>query len=125
MAQEFWKNEDPLKDRIVLGHKLGVGFSTEPPRQIVGIVGNVRDLDLEDRVRPIVYVPIAQIPDAEGAEFFPTSALSWVIRTQGRPVRFRRSSASCGRRQASRASTSTAWKMWFRGPTQGGGSACN
>jgi ABC-type antimicrobial peptide transport system permease subunit len=48
-------------------------------------VGNVRDGDLDDTVRPIVYVPLAQIPDAEGAEFFPTTPLSWVIRTQGRP----------------------------------------
>jgi hypothetical protein len=33
MAQEFWKNgDDPLKDRIVLAHALGGGFSTEPPR---------------------------------------------------------------------------------------------
>lgn len=85
MAEEFWKDEDPLKDRIVLGRQLGGGFSTEPPRQIIGIVGNVRDLELEDRVRPTVYEPIAQIPDAEGAEFFPTSQLSWVIRTQGPP----------------------------------------
>jgi predicted permease len=81
MAEEYWKNEDPLKDRIVLGHALGRAFAAEPPRQIVGIVRNVRDGDLDDTVRPIVYVPIAQIPDAEGAELFPTTPLSWVIRT--------------------------------------------
>jgi predicted permease len=85
MAEEYWKNEDPLNDRIVLGHALGGAFASEPPRQIVGIVRNVRDGDLDDTVRPIVYVPIAQIPDTEGSQLFPTTPMSWVIRTEGRP----------------------------------------
>jgi len=85
MAEEYWKNEDPLKDRVVLGHALGGTFAAEPPRQIIGVVGNVRDGDLDDTIRPIVYVPIAQIPDTEGAELFPTTPLSWVVRTEALP----------------------------------------
>lgn len=81
MAEEYWKNEDLLKDRIILGHALGGAFAAEPPRQIIGVVGNVRG-DLDDTIRPIVYVPIAQIPDTEGAELFPTTSLSWVVRTE-------------------------------------------
>jgi predicted permease len=85
MAEEYWKKEDPLNDRIVLGHALGGAFATEPTRQIVGIVRNVRDIDLDDTVRPIVYVPIAQIPDTEGTQLFPSTPMSWVIRTEGAP----------------------------------------
>ena len=85
MAEEYWKNEDPLKDRIILGHALGATFADEPPRQIIGVVGNVRDGDLDDTIRPIVYVPIAQIPDTEGAQLFTFTPLSWVVRTEALP----------------------------------------
>ena len=55
----------------------------DPPRQIVGIVGDVRDgLALNRQTRPTVYVPMAQMP----APALHTEPLAWVIRTRTDPV---------------------------------------
>ena len=39
-------------------------FASEPPRQIIGIVGDVRDGGLNDDPGPRMYIPQAQVPDA-------------------------------------------------------------
>ena len=44
MAKQFWiKGDDPLKSRLVIGRGVMREFAEEPERQIVGIVGDVRD----------------------------------------------------------------------------------
>ena len=42
MAKKYWPKEDALGQSIVIGKGLGPQFE-EPPREIVGIVGNVRE----------------------------------------------------------------------------------
>ncbi|MBC8166604.1 MAG: ABC transporter permease, partial [Bryobacteraceae bacterium] len=42
MAKRFWPKGDPLSDRIWIGKGVMSELSTEQPRQIVGIVGDVR-----------------------------------------------------------------------------------
>ena len=58
LARLYFPNEDPL------GKQLSFGFPPEPgiPRQIVGIVGDIRDVGLGDTPGPMVYVPFAQAP---------------------------------------------------------------
>jgi putative ABC transport system permease protein len=57
----------------VLGSHLGIGYLSdeplwpnwereEPPREIVGVVADVRDVRPHDEPRPTVYVPISQVP---------------------------------------------------------------
>jgi predicted permease len=58
MARTYFPNQDPI------GHQLEFGF---PPdrgiaRQIVGIVGDVRDVALGADPGPMMYVPFAQAP---------------------------------------------------------------
>jgi ABC-type antimicrobial peptide transport system permease subunit len=60
-------------------------FKDEPPRQIIGIVGDVRNERLNTDPEPMMYVPQAQLPDAENAWFARTTPMAWVIRTQGEP----------------------------------------
>lgn len=84
MAREFWPNADPVGTRIVLGKRVGGPFLDEPVREIVGVVGDVRDSALEDEVRPIVYVPIAQMPETEAAQVLPVAPMSWLVHTVGR-----------------------------------------
>jgi predicted permease len=57
-AQRYFPNQDPI------GKRLNFGF---PPngdvnREIVGIVGDVRDMSLGDAPGPMMYVPFAQAP---------------------------------------------------------------
>ena len=57
-ARAYFPNEDPI------GKQLTFGFPPDADvmRQIVGIVGDVRDVALGDEPKPMMYVPYAQAP---------------------------------------------------------------
>ena len=86
LARQYWQNgADPLRDRMLIGGGADnlPELAEEPPRQIVGIVGNVRGDGLASDLGPIMYVPQAQMPDAMMelvASLLPTT---WVVRTEG------------------------------------------
>ena len=53
MARQFWPKGDPLNDRLIIGRGVMREFADEPERQIIGIVGDVRDGGLNsDPARP-------------------------------------------------------------------------
>jgi len=84
LARRYWPDgADPLRDRIVIGGGAGnlTELADEPPRQIVGIVGNVRGEGLASELGPIMYVPQPQMPDALMGLVAPMT--TWVVRTQG------------------------------------------
>ena len=86
MARQFWQNgADPLNDRLIIGRSVMREFSTEPERQIIGIVGDVRNGSLENDPGPIMYVPQAQLPDAANALNVGLTPIAWVVRTQVEP----------------------------------------
>ncbi|HEY7498856.1 MAG TPA: ABC transporter permease [Vicinamibacterales bacterium] len=85
MARQFWQNGDPLNDRLVIGRSVMREFSTEPERQIVGIVGDVRNGSLDSEPGPMMYVPQAQLPDAANALNVGLTPIAWVVRTQVEP----------------------------------------
>jgi putative ABC transport system permease protein len=85
MAKQYWKDGDPLKDRIIIGTGAMKEIKGEPARQIVGIVGDVRDQGLESEPRPTAYVPQAQLPDAFNAWLVRQAPMTWVVRTQMEP----------------------------------------
>ena len=82
MARQFWPTGDPIGQRLAIGRGVGPEFA-EPAREIVSIlVADVRDGNLRVPPRPIMYVPIAQVPDGVTAlnnRFLP---LAWIIRTE-------------------------------------------
>jgi predicted permease len=78
MARQFWPNSDPLSDRLLIGQ--GFAPAEEPARQIVGIVGNVRNGGLDGEPVPMMYVPMAQVPDALTA-LHSRSPILWFVRT--------------------------------------------
>jgi predicted permease len=85
-AKQFWPNSDPLNDRIVIGHGVGPAFADEPPRQIIGVVGDVRDGALNQDPRPNMYVLSSQIGDGEFALASQIVPWAWVIRTRVPPL---------------------------------------
>ncbi len=58
LAQRYFPNQDPI------GKRLYFGFPPDPgtAREIVGIVGDVRDVSLGQDPGPMMYVPYAQAP---------------------------------------------------------------
>jgi predicted permease len=84
MAKQYWSKGDPLKDRLLTGVGMGSVFA-EPPRQIIGIVGDTRDGGLNRNPRPTMYIPVAQMPDAETALNSRIAPLWWVVRSNVDP----------------------------------------
>jgi putative ABC transport system permease protein len=74
IARAFWPGEDPLGRRLVVGATIG---AAPEPREIVGVVGDVRASSLEAAPRPTLYVPHAQ-------NAWP--AMTVLVRTAGDPM---------------------------------------
>jgi predicted permease len=85
MARQYWKDSDPLKDQLVIGKGVMREFSTEQPRQIIGVVADSRDGGLNNNPGPKMFIPQAQVPDAANALNVGISPMAWVIRTRMEP----------------------------------------
>ena len=58
-ARTYFRNQNPLGKQLRFGFPPGSGGS---PREIVGVVGDVRDVSLGSEPGPMMYVPCAQSP---------------------------------------------------------------
>jgi predicted permease len=84
MAKRFWPQGDPLADQLIIGRSLGPDFN-DSPRQIIGIVGDLRDNGLNNDPGPTMYVPHAQITDNMNAGVGSLTPMAWVVRTRVEP----------------------------------------
>ncbi|HEX8174907.1 MAG TPA: ABC transporter permease [Pyrinomonadaceae bacterium] len=69
LAKRYFPNEDPI------GKQLNIE-GQQAPREIVGIIGDVRQVKLDAEVKPEIYVPYLQ---------FPLPSMSIVVRTNTDP----------------------------------------
>jgi predicted permease len=88
MAKKYWPKEDALGQVIVIGKGLGPQFE-EPPRQVVGIVGNVRENGLNNAGVGVMYVPQSQMTEGLTALANSVLPLSWCVRTTTDPLSLR------------------------------------
>jgi putative ABC transport system permease protein len=81
MAKRFWPKENPI------GKHLALTFSKDGMRQIVGIVGDVKDngLDSKDEA-PILYYPMSQLQYPPEAGPFKGINVQLAARTMGNPA---------------------------------------
>ncbi len=63
-AARFWPGAEPIGQRITLGQPNLPDLADTMPREIVGIVGDVRDVGMSASPVPTMYVPLAQQNDA-------------------------------------------------------------
>src|SRR5271165_478487 len=87
MAKKFWPKEDPVGQQIIIGKGVGPEFD-EPARQIIGIVGDIRDGGLNRDPRPVMIVPQAQVPDGVAALNARIGPVVWLVRTRTDPHQF-------------------------------------
>jgi predicted permease len=82
MYRKYWQAVDanPIGDFITIGEGMG-GSNEDEPRQIVGVVADVRDAGLKRE--PMMYVPASQVPDIINARNNRLLPLTWVVRTEG------------------------------------------
>ena len=79
MAERWWQDgQDPLQSQLQIAKNPAL-------RQIVGIVDDVRER-LWTKLRPIMYLPLAQMPDAEIAFQLGNQPLAWMVRTTVDPA---------------------------------------
>ena len=83
-ARQYWPKGDPLKDQIQIAPGAGPAFA-EGPRQVIGIVGNTHDGGPGVDPFPMMFIPLAQMPDLETALNSRVAPLYWFIRTEANP----------------------------------------
>jgi putative ABC transport system permease protein len=84
MAKQFWSQSDPVGELITMGILMGPEF-TEPPRKIIGVVADVRDIVLNSPPEPTMYVPISQLSDGVTAILNRKASVTWAVRTKVAP----------------------------------------
>jgi predicted permease len=84
MARRCWTGEEAIGKRFTIGKGLGPSFE-EPPRQIVGIVGDVKELGLDQPVQPTMFVPYGQVASGMTELIGKVIPLSWAVRTDMEP----------------------------------------
>jgi predicted permease len=79
MANKYWKNENPIGQVVTIGK--GLGPLEDQPREIIGIVGDVRETGAADKDVCVMYVPASQQPQGLTALANSALPLSWAIRS--------------------------------------------
>jgi putative ABC transport system permease protein len=80
-ANRFWPDGDALGARISIGGGRMNILGPEPEREIVGIVGDVRNRGLDTEPTPTMYVPQAQLSDTFNAFYLGNIPLVWAVHT--------------------------------------------
>ena len=79
MAKRFWPNEDPI------GQTIAVQFYNDQPREIVGIVPDIRSSLRNREPQPLMYVPHVQLPTIQaGITAFGLEQVTFVVRSRAR-----------------------------------------
>jgi putative ABC transport system permease protein len=84
MARQYWPKSNAIGARITIGKGVGPEFA-EPAREIIGVVGDARNSGLDRDPPPIMYIPVAQVPDGVTVLNSHITPLQFAIRTQVPP----------------------------------------
>ena len=80
-ALRYFAGQNPIGQHIQIAAMMGPGFE-DPVREIVGVVGDVRQSGLDVPAPGIMYLPPAQIPDQMTRMGNGLLGMSWVVRTK-------------------------------------------
>jgi putative ABC transport system permease protein len=86
-VKQYFKDGDPLGERILIGGGAAnmKELATEPIREIIGVVGDVRAGGIGNDPGPTMYMPQAQETDGLNALMQASGAVAWVVRTSSAP----------------------------------------
>jgi putative ABC transport system permease protein len=80
MAESFWPGMDPIGHQIWIGKPMGPSWTEPMPREIVGVVEDIREGSLAEPPDATMYIPYTQAPQTDVAFF--------LVRTTGDPAAF-------------------------------------
>jgi putative ABC transport system permease protein len=84
MEKKFWPKGDAVGSQIIIGKNVGPEFD-EGPREVVGVVADVREGGLDQEPFPMMYVPVGQVTDGMAALNNRIGAKIWIVRTKVPP----------------------------------------
>ncbi len=76
VARAWWNDQSPIGDQVVVGEYAGrqIPEILEPPREVVGVVPDVKNLAINEEQPTTIYVPASQLLKAG------FRSTSWVVR---------------------------------------------
>ena len=79
VARAWWKGENPIGDHLVVGEYEGrqIPEILESPREVIGVVPDVKNLAVDELQPTTIYVPASQLSKAS------FGSTSWVVRARG------------------------------------------
>jgi predicted permease len=87
MARQYFPNEDPVGKSLFIGRSMGPEWVDAAPRQIVGVVGDVKDLTLDQAPQPTMFIPYGQLRPYVLTLTLRGLPSRWVVRTTEDPTR--------------------------------------
>jgi predicted permease len=88
MAKHYWPKQDPIGQVITIGQGLGPQFE-DRPRQVVGVVGTVKEAGVANGDVAVMYVPQSQVPQGMMELVRQLIPLAWAVRGRGDPMALR------------------------------------
>jgi predicted permease len=80
-AGRFFDGQDPFAQQLSIGRSLG-----DPARQVVGVVGDIKQSGLDRPAPPMVFVPVPQMPDKLLASVRAFTPSYFTVRTTVEPL---------------------------------------
>ena len=85
LRRRYFPDSSPLGEYISMGGGPGP-MANAPPKQIIGVVNNIRLQGLDADPKPAVFIPYAQMPDVLTAMLNQILPKIWVVRTEVAPL---------------------------------------
>jgi predicted permease len=82
-VRQFLPRRNPIGVAVMLGSAPNI----DGPRQIVGVVGDVREAGLDSVPPPVMYLPAAQVPREHAVIINRLMPVNWIVRTHAEPLR--------------------------------------
>jgi putative ABC transport system permease protein len=85
LAKKYWPKENPVGATVTIGKGIAPEME-DRPREVIGVVGDVHEVGIDQKAPPVMYIPIGQEPDgmiALGNRVLPSS---WAVRAVGDPA---------------------------------------
>ena len=84
-VKKYFKNENPIGQHVLIGRFMGPEFADQV-REIVGVVGDVKQRGLDVPAPGMMYLPASQIPDKMTQLDNRALGMSWMVRTKSSQV---------------------------------------
>jgi predicted permease len=86
MADRYWADgSNPMMARIRIASGVIAEAVDEPERQVIGIVGNVRQQGFVSDSEPTMYFPLSQVSNRLTKLMTGTASFAWIVRTATDP----------------------------------------